>query len=117
MSTYRVKPGYTFGGATLLPAGSLVELTEAEASGFLDKLELVEGGEERQGAPHEPKTTPTPATVRVREPLTVSVPQETAPTPQPEQAISKDDVKEAVKGAESADGGSERGSGGGKRKV
>ena len=45
MNTYRVKIGYTFGGITLLSGGSLVELTDEEARGFLDKLELVEGGD------------------------------------------------------------------------
>ena len=43
MEKYRVKPGQTFGLARLI-AGSTVELTEEEAAGFLDKLELVEGG-------------------------------------------------------------------------
>jgi len=39
--TYRVKPGYLHGAYNQHGPGSLVELTEDEASGFLDKLELV----------------------------------------------------------------------------
>jgi len=39
--TYRVKPGYTHGAYNQHGPGALVELTEDEAGGFLDKLELV----------------------------------------------------------------------------
>jgi hypothetical protein len=42
MAQYRVKPGFTFGWDDRHGAGAVVELTEAEARGFLDKLELVE---------------------------------------------------------------------------
>jgi len=38
---YRVKPGFTHGQFNQHKAGDIVELTEAEAKGFLDKLELV----------------------------------------------------------------------------
>ena len=41
MPKYRVKPGKTFGAGGRYPAGSVVELTEVEAKGFLDKLEPV----------------------------------------------------------------------------
>lgn len=90
MSTYRVKFGYTFGGVVLLPAGSLVEMGEAEAAGFLDKLELVEGG--------EPARNSEPATVAPPGRLVVSVPDE-AP------AVSKAAVKQAVKDAEASSKG------------
>ena len=39
--TYRVKPGHRFGLGKALGPGDTVQLTEAEAQGFLDKLELV----------------------------------------------------------------------------
>ena len=39
--TYRIRPGFTHGAGRALQAGDLVEMTEREASGFLDKLELV----------------------------------------------------------------------------
>lgn len=39
---YRVKPGRAFGTSKQHKPGDIVELTEAEASAFLDKLELVE---------------------------------------------------------------------------
>lgn len=42
MPTYRVKPGHRFGVGKAKGPGDLVELTTAEAAGFLDKLELVE---------------------------------------------------------------------------
>jgi hypothetical protein len=42
MPQYKVKPGYTFGWRDDYQPGDVVELTEAEAGGFLDKLELVE---------------------------------------------------------------------------
>ena len=44
---YRVRPGHTFGQFDQHQAGTLIELTEAEASAFLDKLEL-------EAAPVEP---------------------------------------------------------------
>lgn len=39
--TYQVKPGHRFGVGKALGPGDTVELTAAEAQGFLDKLELV----------------------------------------------------------------------------
>lgn len=39
MATYRVRPGFRFGGFNQLGPGALVELSEFEAGGFLDKLE------------------------------------------------------------------------------
>ena len=44
MATYRVRPGFTFGAFNQHKPGVLVELTEFEAGGFLDKLEPVESG-------------------------------------------------------------------------
>jgi len=41
MPKYRVKAGRTFGPGGTIKAGEEVELTEIEAAGFLDKLELV----------------------------------------------------------------------------
>ncbi len=36
---YQVKPGYTHGAFGQYQAGDVVEMTEAEALGFLDKLQ------------------------------------------------------------------------------
>lgn len=47
--TYRVRPGFTFGVGRAKQPGDVVELTDAEAEGFLDKLELV--GEEKAPPP------------------------------------------------------------------
>lgn len=48
--TYRVKQGQTWGTNPELQAGDTVELTEAEAAGFEDKLEQVgRDGEPPQG--------------------------------------------------------------------
>lgn len=44
MPTYRVKPGYKHGATNQYEPGDTVEMTEEEAAGFLDKLELVSGG-------------------------------------------------------------------------
>lgn len=41
-NVYRVKPGRVFGKHDEYKPGDEVELTEEEAQGFLDKLELVE---------------------------------------------------------------------------
>lgn len=54
---YRVKEGHTHGAQKQYKGGDVVELTVEEATGFLDKLELVEGkvsvaragGDPRQG--------------------------------------------------------------------
>jgi hypothetical protein len=43
MAKYRVKQGQQFGARKQHQAGAIVELTEQEAAGFLDKLELVDG--------------------------------------------------------------------------
>lgn len=42
IQTYRIKPGCTFGARGDITAGSLIQLTEAEAKAFVDKLELVD---------------------------------------------------------------------------
>jgi hypothetical protein len=39
--TYRVRPGFTHGAGRTHQAGDTLELTEREAAGLLDKLELV----------------------------------------------------------------------------
>jgi hypothetical protein len=58
--TYRVKEGQTWGTNPPLQAGDTVELTEAEAAGFEDKLEPADGsGNEEQAQP--PQSQP-PAT-------------------------------------------------------
>ena len=41
---FRVKPGKSFGPGGRFPAGTVLELTEAEAKGFEDKLERVVEG-------------------------------------------------------------------------
>ncbi len=41
MTKYRVKPGYTFGAFGTYREGDIVELPEADAQGFLDKLQPV----------------------------------------------------------------------------
>ena len=41
MPTYRVRPGFIHGAFDQYPAGAVLELTEAEAGGLLDKLERV----------------------------------------------------------------------------
>jgi hypothetical protein len=48
--TYRVKPGMTWGQPPLVE-GETVELTEAEAAGFLDLLEPVEGAKTEEAKP------------------------------------------------------------------
>lgn len=49
--TYKVKEGQTWGTNPELQAGDTVELTEAEAAGFEDKLEPVD-------APHGDESAP-----------------------------------------------------------
>jgi len=44
MPKYRVRSGKTFGPGGRFPAGTVLELTEAEARGFEDKLKLVAEG-------------------------------------------------------------------------
>lgn len=41
MARYVVKPGFTHGARNQFKAGDVVELTEQEAAGFLDKLQRV----------------------------------------------------------------------------
>jgi hypothetical protein len=57
MSLYRVRPGFTFGAFNQHGPGALVELSEFEAAGFLDKLEPADS------APHqlEPVAASPPA--------------------------------------------------------
>lgn len=135
---YRVKDGVRHGASNQFGPGDVIQLSDEEAPGLLDKLEPVEGGESEPQEPQQPANTPQrdqqgPAPMPVhpaevvndpsapREALTVSIPGaprtgEAAPAA-PADPITKSDVAEAVKGAESADGGSDKGSGGGKRKA
>lgn len=57
MPTYRVKPGFTHGASDQYKAGDTVELTEAEAAGFLDKLELAKGGKKAKSDEDAQPTT------------------------------------------------------------
>lgn len=58
MPKYRVKTGKSFGPGGRYPAGTILELTEAEARGVEDKLERVEDtalpGSTREIVPDEP---------------------------------------------------------------
>lgn len=57
MPKYRVKQGKKFGSGGQYPAGTILELTEAEAKGFKDKLELAPDdalvGSTQEVVPHE----------------------------------------------------------------
>lgn len=53
MPSYRVRPGVRFGAAKQHGPGDVVELSEREAKGFLDKLELVR-------EPDPPTSLPAP---------------------------------------------------------
>jgi hypothetical protein len=48
--TYVVKPGYTHGVAKRYKAGDTLELTDAEAVGLLDKLEVVDPNKKKADA-------------------------------------------------------------------
>lgn len=50
---YRVKDGVRHGANNQYGPGDIVELTPEEANGLLDKLELVEGGQEPTEPPSE----------------------------------------------------------------
>lgn len=52
MPQYRVRPGFYFGGIIEYGPGTIIELTDAEAQGFLDKLERL---------PDAPTDAPTDA--------------------------------------------------------
>jgi hypothetical protein len=88
--TYRVKPGYTFGPASIMGPGELVELTEYEANGFLDKLELVQ----EPASPVEPVADPEPITVEVPAPdLIETVDQEQLETAEPTVQVEEIEVE------------------------
>ena len=59
MATWRVRPGFTFGAFNQHGPGALVELSEFEAGGFLDKLEPADGS----APPSEPVTISESAVV------------------------------------------------------
>lgn len=56
--TYRVKDGQVWGTNPELKAGDTVELTEAEAASFEDKLEPADGPREGQQPPQQPPQPP-----------------------------------------------------------
>lgn len=56
MAQYRVRPGYTHGAFNQYTAGAVVELSEEEAAGLLDKLELVPAA--KPGADSKAKAKP-----------------------------------------------------------
>jgi hypothetical protein len=63
--TYVVKEGQTWGTNPELQAGDTVELTEAEAAGFEDKLEPAKGsasGMEGRTTPFQPTPPPSEGT-------------------------------------------------------
>lgn len=53
--TYKVKAGKKFGAQGEFKAGDTVELTEQEAAGFADKLELTSGEEAKLKASLRPR--------------------------------------------------------------
>jgi hypothetical protein len=59
MATWRVRPGFTFGAFNQHGPGALVELSEFEAAGFLDKLETADSAP----PPAEPVTISESAVV------------------------------------------------------
>lgn len=61
MPKYRVKPGYRHGVGKAYGPGDIVELTEYEAGGFLDKLELVGIGSPDDSDPSEVESPPDPS--------------------------------------------------------
>ena len=56
IKSYRVRPGFRFGAQNQHAPGDVVQLDEAAALGFLDKLELVEevAAPVVEAAPDEP---------------------------------------------------------------
>lgn len=70
MAKYRVKPGHQFGARKQHAEGAIVELTEQEAAGFLDKLELVR---ESKSAPQLGLTLVEGGLLLTQEPLQVSL--------------------------------------------
>lgn len=58
MNIYQVREGHTFGPFNEHQAGDQVELLEAEAKPFLDKLAFVGKVEETQASPTSPTSPP-----------------------------------------------------------
>jgi hypothetical protein len=67
--TYKVKDGQTWGTNPELKAGETVELTEKEASGFLDKLELADGSQRQPGQGQLPAGAVSATTETVSPPV------------------------------------------------
>lgn len=59
--TYKVKEGQTWGSNPELQAGDTVELTEKEAAGFEDKLELASGAQGTSSEPTPPAVPKKPS--------------------------------------------------------
>lgn len=87
MTKYRVKPGYTFGAFGTYREGDIVELPEADAQGFLDKLQPVPA--DLPSAPPEETPADPPSAVEAEEaeapvgdvlPDTESTPEAPAPS-------------------------------------
>lgn len=83
MAKYVVRPGYTFGAYGTFREGDIVELPEADAQGFLDKLELVEGAPAlvTEQAPPAPAAPPPAASVSSPAPEAPEAPEAPAPAP------------------------------------
>lgn len=77
MPTYRIKPGKRHGPRDEFGPGDLVKLTEYEASGFLDKMELIP--EELIVHP-EDQVVLTPEPVEPPAPVKIEKPKRTRPT-------------------------------------
>lgn len=101
---YRVKDGVRHGANNQFGPGSIVEMTEAEAAGVLDKLVLVEGGEEpAQGETGEGRLVVSVPPKGAKGDA-ASAPPSVLPDEEPDdaQTISKADVKKAVKSAKAS---------------
>lgn len=83
MPNYRVRTGKTFGPGGRFPAGTILELTEAEAKGFEDKLERAADtalpGSMQEVVPDEP--------VQFKNELSVEVPDDLKLMPKKEEEI------------------------------
>lgn len=61
MAQYRVRPGFYFGGIIEYGPGTVIELTDAEAQGFLDKLERLPDAPTDAPADTSAETSDAPA--------------------------------------------------------
>lgn len=58
MMKYRVRPGFRHGAQRQYGPGDVLEMTEQDAAGFLDKLELVPEEPDAAAAPGVPVAEP-----------------------------------------------------------